>query len=115
MDVPDQLLFSLVEHIEDYAILVMDLNGRVVRWNTGAVVRVVDNGIGIPPDKLATIFELFTQAHSDYAESQSGLGIGLTLARELIVLHGGTIQARSEGIGRGSEFIFRLPLVPAAD
>lgn len=75
-----------------------------------AVVRITDNGIGIPPDKLATIFDLFTQAHSDYAESQAGLGIGLTLARELVTLHGGTIQARSEGIGRGSEFIARFPL-----
>ncbi|HEU5137346.1 MAG TPA: PAS domain-containing sensor histidine kinase [Steroidobacteraceae bacterium] len=75
-----------------------------------AVMRISDNGIGIPPHQLASIFDLFTQAHADYSESQAGLGIGLTLARELITLHGGTIQALSEGVGKGSEFTARFPL-----
>jgi PAS domain S-box-containing protein len=75
-----------------------------------AVVRIKDTGIGIPPDKLTTIFDLFTQAHVDRAESRAGLGIGLNLARELVTLHKGTIQASSEGLGKGSEFVVRFPL-----
>jgi signal transduction histidine kinase len=75
-----------------------------------AVTRVQDTGVGIPPDRLAEIFELFTQVHPDHLESRAGMGIGLALARELVTLHGGTIQARSEGPGKGSEFIVRLPL-----
>jgi signal transduction histidine kinase len=74
------------------------------------VVRIQDTGAGIPPGQLADIFELFTQVHPDNVESRAGMGIGLALARELVTLHGGTIQARSDGIGRGSEFIVRLPL-----
>jgi PAS domain S-box-containing protein len=76
------------------------------------VVRIHDTGVGIPAGQLAEIFELFTQVHPDNVESRAGLGIGLALARELVELHGGTIQARSEGIGKGSEFIVRLPLRP---
>jgi PAS domain S-box-containing protein len=75
-----------------------------------AVVRIKDTGIGIPPDKLTTIFDLFTQAHVDRQESRAGLGIGLNLARELVSLHKGTIQAMSEGSGKGSEFMVRFPL-----
>lgn len=77
------------------------------------VVRVQDTGAGIPPEQLAEIFELFTQAHPDNVESRAGMGIGLALARELVALHGGTIQARSDGVGKGSEFIVRLPLKTA--
>ena len=76
------------------------------------VVRIQDTGAGIPPEQLAEIFELFTQVHPENVESRAGMGIGLALARELVALHGGTIQARSEGIGKGSEFIVRLPLNP---
>ena len=75
-----------------------------------AVVRIKDTGIGIPPDKLNTIFDLFTQAHVERQESRAGLGIGLNLARELVSLHKGTIQATSEGAGKGSEFVVRFPL-----
>jgi two-component system, chemotaxis family, CheB/CheR fusion protein len=75
-----------------------------------AVVRIEDSGIGIPPEKLNSIFDLFTQGHTERRESQAGLGIGLSLARELVVLHRGTIQAVSEGAGKGSEFIVRMPL-----
>ena len=74
------------------------------------VVRIQDTGAGIPPERLADIFELFTQAHPDNVESRAGMGIGLALARQLVTLHGGTIQVRSEGVGKGSEFIVRLPL-----
>ena len=73
------------------------------------VVRIQDTGVGIPPERLAEIFELFTQVHPDNVESRAGMGIGLALARELVTLHG-TIQARSDGAAKGSEFIVRLPL-----
>jgi signal transduction histidine kinase len=74
------------------------------------VARIQDTGAGIPPERLADIFELFTQVHPDNVESRAGMGIGLALSRELVTLHGGTIQARSEGPGKGSEFVVRLPL-----
>jgi two-component system, chemotaxis family, CheB/CheR fusion protein len=78
-----------------------------------AVVRVRDNGIGIAADQIAHIFGLFTQVDSSLERSVGGLGIGLTLVQSLVAMHGGTIEARSEGLGRGSEFIVRLPTRPA--
>lgn len=78
-----------------------------------AVVRVKDSGLGIPADKLDAIFEMFAQVNRSVARSQGGLGIGLGLARRLLLLHGGSIEAFSEGPGRGSEFVVRLPLTPA--
>jgi len=74
-----------------------------------AVVRVRDDGIGIEPQLLLRVFELFTQADRSVARSQGGLGIGLTLVRSLVSMHGGSVTARSEGPGRGTEFVVRLP------
>jgi PAS domain S-box-containing protein len=74
-----------------------------------AVVRVKDNGEGIPPQMLNRVFNMFTQVDTG-SRAQGGLGIGLTLARTLVHLHGGTIEAASEGKGQGCEFIVRLPL-----
>ncbi|MGH8240294.1 MAG: ATP-binding protein [Steroidobacteraceae bacterium] len=130
-----QLFYQFVHTVEDHAIFAMDPLGNIVHWNAGAerimgfaasdvlgrelnnifteeqgVVRIHDTGVGIPPGQLAEIFELFTQVHPDNVESRAGMGIGLALARELVELHGGTIQARSDGVGKGSEFIVRLPL-----
>jgi signal transduction histidine kinase len=78
-----------------------------------AVVSVKDNGTGIPKDMLPRVFDLFTQVENSYARTQGGLGIGLTLAKSLVELHGGNIEAKSEGVGQGSEFIVRLPLADA--
>ena len=75
-----------------------------------AVVRVADNGIGIAPELLDRIFEMFVQAESSLDRSQGGLGIGLTLVKSLVELHGGSVTAHSEGRNRGSEFVVRLPL-----
>jgi signal transduction histidine kinase len=76
-----------------------------------AVIKVQDTGIGIAPEMLPHIFDLFTQADGSLSHSQGGLGIGLTLVRRLVEMHGGTVSAASAGIGQGSEFTVRLPLV----
>ena len=73
------------------------------------VIRVKDAGIGIPPEKLPEMFRLFTQADQSSARSEGGLGIGLTIVEKLIDMHGGSITAHSEGLGKGSEFVVRLP------
>ena len=74
-----------------------------------AVASVRDNGLGIPADMLARVFEMFSQVERTLKRTQGGLGIGLTLARTLVEMHGGRIEAHSEGLGRGSEFTVRLP------
>ena len=74
------------------------------------VVRVRDNGIGIPKAALAGLFEMFSQVDHHLERSQGGLGIGLRLVQSLVEMHGGTVEARSAGLGTGSEFIVRLPL-----
>jgi signal transduction histidine kinase len=74
------------------------------------VISVTDHGIGIAPGKLEEIFEMFTQLDGSLERSKSGLGLGLPLARRLVELHGGTLQAASAGEGRGSVFTARLPL-----
>jgi signal transduction histidine kinase/DNA-binding response OmpR family regulator len=76
---------------------------------TELLIRVIDTGVGIPQSSIARIFELFAQAGSDGQTSHPGLGIGLTLARRLAELHGGRLEARSEGVDKGSEFILRMP------
>jgi signal transduction histidine kinase len=87
--------------------------GRIslVATQTGGelTIRVSDTGIGIEPGKLSQIFGMFVQLDTSEQQLQSGLGVGLTLVQRLIEMHGGSIEARSEGHGRGSEFIVRLP------
>jgi signal transduction histidine kinase len=75
------------------------------------VVTVRDSGIGIAPDKLANLFQMFVQIDSQNRRTESGLGIGLALVRSLVEMHGGRIEARSDGPGLGSEFTVRLPVV----
>jgi CheY-like chemotaxis protein len=79
-----------------------------------AVVRVQDTGIGLTADALPHVFEMFFRADRSLEQSQSGLGVGLTLAHQLVRLHGGTLEARSPGAGAGSEFTVRLPALAAA-
>src|SRR5262249_24002512 len=79
----------------------------------GVVIRVRDNGIGIPPDMLSLVFELFTQLDSSLERSQGGLGVGLTLVRRLVEMHGGRVEVRSDGLGQGSEFAVWLPTATA--
>ncbi|HXD87364.1 MAG TPA: response regulator [Urbifossiella sp.] len=78
-----------------------------------AIISVRDTGIGIPPDMLHAVFELFTQVDRSLDRAQGGLGIGLTLVHRLVTMHGGTVTAASEGLGKGSEFVVRLPTIPS--
>ncbi len=80
---------------------------------SSAVIRVGDTGIGIDPEQVARIFDLFTQVDTSLERVGGGLGIGLTLVRTLVGMHGGTVEVRSDGLGRGSEFIVRLPMIDA--
>jgi PAS domain S-box-containing protein len=83
--------------------------GATVEGNE-AVTRVKDNGIGLSAEMQARVFDLFAQAEDARPRSQGGLGLGLALVKNLVELHGGTVQARSDGEGKGSEFVVRLPL-----
>ena len=82
----------------------------IAREGGAAVLRVRDTGIGIAPDQLARIFDLFVQLDTALDRSVGGLGIGLTLVKSLVELHGGSVEANSDGLGRGSEFVVRLPV-----
>ena len=85
----------------------------VRREGEGAVIRVKDNGVGIDPERINSIFGLFAQAENAIGRSQGGMGIGLSLVRSLIELHGGEVTVQSPGVGQGSEFTVRLPLARA--
>jgi PAS domain S-box-containing protein len=111
-------IIQAVSNLVHNAIKFTDPGGRVritVALDGGwGCVRVRDSGAGIPPEQLGTIFEPFTQSMETVGRSRKGLGLGLTLAKGLAELHGGTLAARSDGPGRGSEFTLRLPALQAA-
>jgi PAS domain S-box-containing protein len=75
------------------------------------VISIADNGIGISAELLSSVFTMFFRSHQALGRAEGGLGVGLSLVRGLVTLHGGSVQARSEGVGRGSEFTVRLPTV----
>jgi PAS domain S-box-containing protein len=88
---------------------------RLAAWREGneAVISVKDAGVGIPREMLPRVFDLFTQIDRSLEKAQGGLGVGLTIVKRLVEMHGGRVEARSEGHGQGSEFFIRLPLVPS--
>jgi signal transduction histidine kinase len=96
----------------------MDPGGRIAviaeRQGGDVVVSVKDTGIGISAEHLPTLFTIFTQVDSGFERSKGGLGIGLTLVQGLVELHGGSVTAHSEGLGKGSTFVVRLPATAAA-
>src|SRR5690606_16301287 len=96
--------------VQTCALPICKIELRVERDGAHAVVRVRDNGIGIEPQMLTQIFDLFTQADTSLERSQGGLGIGLTIAHRLVEMHGGSLAVQSEGAGKGSEFFVRLPV-----
>ncbi len=109
----EQILDNLLSNASKYT----DPGGRIEltaeRADGDLIVRVVDTGIGIEPEALPRIFEMFAQADPRSSRAEGGLGIGLGLVRSLVELHGGSIAARSAGRGAGSEFVVRLPALPA--
>ncbi len=117
VDADPARLDQIVANLLNNACRFTQADGRievaVARDGADAVVRVSDNGIGIPPADLARIFERFAQLDQSIERSQGGLGIGLHLVQRLVELHDGTVEARSEGPSHGSEFIVRLPAVAA--
>jgi CheY-like chemotaxis protein len=111
-------LTQVVANLLNNAAKYTDPGGQVAvyvdRVDAEAVIRVRDTGIGLPADKLESVFEPFTQMEPTRERSEGGLGIGLTLARRLVELHGGRLSASSEGPGLGSEFTVRLPMASNA-
>lgn len=106
-----QVLMNLLNNAAKYTERGGRIELRVELAGSDLVVSVKDTGIGIPPDKLQTIFEMFAQVDGALSRSQGGLGIGLNLAKRLVEMHGGTIEAKSGGMRQGSEFVVRLPIV----
>jgi PAS domain S-box-containing protein len=110
-------LSQVISNLLNNAARYTNRGGRI--WLTAqqqdgaAVVRVLDTGIGIPADQLPHIFEMFVQVDRSLERSQGGLGIGLTLVRRLVEMHGGRVEARSDGPGKGSEFVLHIPVVRA--
>jgi PAS domain S-box-containing protein len=110
-----QVLLNLINNAAKY----MDQAGRI--WVTAelqgphVLIRVRDTGIGIPREMLPRIFDMFTQVDRSLERSEGGLGIGLTLVQRLVEMHAGTVEARSEGPGQGSEFIVCLPVAAAVE
>jgi two-component system CheB/CheR fusion protein len=111
-------LSQVVGNVLNNAAKFTDPGGQIrlslVRDAGAAVIRVADNGIGMAADQLPHVFDMFMQIDSSIGRSHSGLGLGLTLVKQLIEAHGGTVSASSDGIGRGSEFTLRLPLPDGA-
>jgi CheY-like chemotaxis protein len=81
------------------------------REKSAVTISVKDTGIGIPAEMIDRIFDMFTQVDGSLERAHGGLGIGLTLVKRLVEMHGGTVTARSDGANRGSEFVVRLPVV----
>ncbi len=105
-----QVFSNLLNNAAKYAEPGGHIQLTATREGKDVVVAVIDEGMGIPADALPHVFDLFAQAHASGARSQGGLGIGLTLARDLVALHGGSVHAHSDGLGRGSQFTVRLPI-----
>ncbi len=105
-----QVLANLMNNAAKYTPAGGRIQLLVEREATQLVVRVSDNGVGIPPDMLSRVFDIFMQVDRTDEHSHGGLGIGLTLVRRLVEMHGGTVRAESAGPNRGSTFVVELPL-----
>jgi signal transduction histidine kinase len=110
----EQVFTNLVDNAAKYTdegTVSVELSREGLDGDARALLRVKDTGIGIPAEKLPAVFELFAQADTSLERSRGGLGIGLTLVRTLVRMHGGSVEATSNGTGHGSEFVVRLPLL----
>jgi CheY-like chemotaxis protein len=106
----EEIFNNLIGNAIKYSPTHSRVDVRARRENTSCFVDVVDSGIGIAPPMLESVFDLFAQIESTLDRSQGGLGIGLTLVRSLVELHGGKVSAHSEGLGRGARFTVELPV-----
>jgi signal transduction histidine kinase/DNA-binding response OmpR family regulator len=106
-----QVLSNLLNNAAKYTGEGGTIEVKLARAGDEAVVHVRDNGVGIATDMLPRVFDLFTQVDRSLDRSQGGLGIGLTLVRRLVQMHGGNVQAFSAGTNQGSEFVIRLPVL----
>ena len=105
-----QVFSNLLNNAAKYTARGGRIRLTVQQLGTEAVVSVKDDGIGIPTHMLSKIFEMFTQVDRNVERSQGGLGIGLSLVKQLVEMHGGSVEARGDGDGKGSEFVVRLPV-----
>lgn len=106
-----QVLSNLLNNAAKYTNPGGRIRVTVAADGSDVVFRIRDNGIGIPHEMLARIFDLFAQVDRSLDHSQGGLGLGLTLVKSLVEMHGGSVEARSEGLSLGSEFVVRLPVL----
>jgi PAS domain S-box-containing protein len=106
-----QVVVNLLNNAAKYTPEAGRISVEVGTLQDDAIVRVRDNGIGIPAHMMEHVFDLFAQGERSLARTEGGLGIGLTLARRIVALHGGSIKAQSAGAHKGSEFVVRLPLL----
>jgi PAS domain S-box-containing protein len=107
-----QVIGNIIVNAAKYTEQPSEITLTVERDAELAVIRVRDQGIGIAPDMLARIFDTFTQVDNSIARSRGGLGIGLSVVKKLVEMHGGSVTASSQGLGRGSEFTVRIPIDP---
>lgn len=110
----EQVVTNLLNNAAKYTENGGEIRLEVEDHSGELLLRVRDSGIGIAPSVLPHIFDLFTQAERTLDRASGGLGIGLTLVKRLVELHGGSVEARSPGLGAGSEFVVRLPALPGA-
>lgn len=110
-----QSLINIIINATKYTDIDGKIKIRLYREANDAIIDITDTGIGIAPVMLDKIFDLFVQVDATIDRSQGGLGIGLSVVRTIIQMHGGTISAHSEGLGKGTTFSIRLPLLPYSD
>jgi two-component system CheB/CheR fusion protein len=106
----EQVIVNLLTNAAKYTPEGGDISVKAHPENEHVVIKVRDSGVGIPREMLSRVFELFMQVEPTLDRARGGLGIGLTVVRHLTEMHGGTVSATSEGLGKGSEFSVHLPL-----
>jgi two-component system, chemotaxis family, CheB/CheR fusion protein len=112
LDRLQQVIVNLLSNATRYSPDDRPVHLSATEEGNSVVIRVKDSGVGIPREMLSQIFELFVQNRQGLERSKGGMGIGLTLVRTIVELHGGTVEARSDGPGKGSEFVVRMPRQP---
>jgi len=104
-----QVITNLLNNASKYSDVECRIRLVTTREDDNILIRVIDNGNGIAPDRIDDIFEMFSQTGDSIERGCAGLGIGLMLVRTLVELHGGSVTAKSDGLGKGSEFTVQLP------